>query len=338
MSTEFLVAHGRADRGRARAALKRYRRAARDCLHPWPPRSGSSVSSAPGHRAAPLAAHQSRLPARSRRLRAVVRAATASTTGRARSPARAHLRRAQPRRADCRAAASSAACRRCAPSFASCCARARCNAIPRVDVRAPKAGKRLPHTLDVDQMGAAAGVQAARRAAVRDLALMELFYSCGPAARRTDRPRPRRIWTSPTARCACSARAARSASCRSARRRSTALQAAGCASAPRLAAPGREAVFVDHRGAALGAARGAAAGRAPARARRGCRSACIRTCSGIPSPRICLNPVAICAPCRNCSAMPTSAPRRSTPTLISSISPAYTKVRIRVPDGAANSL
>ncbi len=64
---------------------------------------------------------------------------------------------------------------------------------PVVEVRAPKAGKRLPQTIDVDQMGrlltpaapgpAGATGSAARRPApheaLRDLAIMELFYSSG---------------------------------------------------------------------------------------------------------------------------------------------------------------
>jgi integrase/recombinase XerC len=60
---------------------------------------------------------------------------------------------------------------------------------PVVEVRAPKAGKRLPQTIDVDQMGrlltpaaqgpAGAARKAAPHEALRDLAIMELFYSSG---------------------------------------------------------------------------------------------------------------------------------------------------------------
>jgi integrase/recombinase XerC len=57
---------------------------------------------------------------------------------------------------------------------------------PVVEVRAPKAGRRLPQTIDVDQMGrlltpAAAGTPGAAPAheALRDQAIMELFYSSG---------------------------------------------------------------------------------------------------------------------------------------------------------------
>jgi integrase/recombinase XerC len=50
---------------------------------------------------------------------------------------------------------------------------------PAVDVRAPKAGKRLPHTLDVDQMGALLALKPRGPLQVRDLAMMELLYSSG---------------------------------------------------------------------------------------------------------------------------------------------------------------
>ena len=86
----------------------------------------------------------------------------------------------------------------------------------------------------------------------------------------------------------------------------------------------QQAVFVGRATARrLGRARcscASATGRAP----RVCRSTCTRTCSGIPLRPICLNPVVICVVCRSCSGTPTSAPPRSIPTLISSISPAHT--------------
>ena len=50
---------------------------------------------------------------------------------------------------------------------------------PALDIRAPKAGKRLPHTLDVDQMGALLAMKPAGALQVRDLAMMELLYSSG---------------------------------------------------------------------------------------------------------------------------------------------------------------
>jgi integrase/recombinase XerC len=50
---------------------------------------------------------------------------------------------------------------------------------PAVEVRAPKAGKRLPHTLDVDQMGALLAFKPKGPLGARDLAMMELLYSSG---------------------------------------------------------------------------------------------------------------------------------------------------------------
>ena len=50
---------------------------------------------------------------------------------------------------------------------------------PATDIRAPKVGRHLPHTLDTDQVGRLLDMPADAPLAVRDLALMELFYSSG---------------------------------------------------------------------------------------------------------------------------------------------------------------
>jgi integrase/recombinase XerC len=50
---------------------------------------------------------------------------------------------------------------------------------PALDIRAPKSARRLPHTLDVDQMAELLAHKPANALEVRDLALMELFYSSG---------------------------------------------------------------------------------------------------------------------------------------------------------------
>ena len=50
---------------------------------------------------------------------------------------------------------------------------------PAVDIRAPKAGRRLPGTLDVDQLNQLLDIPAEDALAVRDKAIMELFYSSG---------------------------------------------------------------------------------------------------------------------------------------------------------------
>jgi integrase/recombinase XerC len=50
---------------------------------------------------------------------------------------------------------------------------------PAVDVRAPKASRRLPGTLDVDQINQLLDIPPDDALAVRDRAIMELFYSSG---------------------------------------------------------------------------------------------------------------------------------------------------------------
>ncbi|MBV8909140.1 MAG: tyrosine recombinase XerC [Gammaproteobacteria bacterium] len=50
---------------------------------------------------------------------------------------------------------------------------------PAVDVRAPKAARRLPHTLDADQMARLLEIPAGDALTVRDRAMMELLYSSG---------------------------------------------------------------------------------------------------------------------------------------------------------------
>ena len=50
---------------------------------------------------------------------------------------------------------------------------------PAVDIKAPKAAKRLPGTLDVDQIAQLLEIAGGDALAVRDRAIMELFYSSG---------------------------------------------------------------------------------------------------------------------------------------------------------------
>jgi integrase/recombinase XerC len=50
---------------------------------------------------------------------------------------------------------------------------------PALEVRAPKAARRLPHTLDADQMARLLQIPAGDRLAARDRAIMELLYSSG---------------------------------------------------------------------------------------------------------------------------------------------------------------
>ncbi len=206
---------------------------------------------------------------------------------------------------------------------------------PAVEVRAPKAGKRLPHTLDVDQMGALLALKPQGPLGVRDLAMMELLYSSGlrlaelvglnladlHLADRTVRVLGKgsktRIMPVGT--------------------QALAALKLWLRERAALAAADETALFLNHRGRRLGGRAVQCWWRAT-RARRACQPACIRTCSGILLQLTCSNRAATCGPSRNCWATPASAPRRSTPTLISSISPAFTRVRIRAPAGAANRL
>jgi integrase/recombinase XerC len=50
---------------------------------------------------------------------------------------------------------------------------------PGLDIRAPKAAKRLPHTIDADMMARLLALEPRGPLDVRDLAIMELFYSSG---------------------------------------------------------------------------------------------------------------------------------------------------------------
>jgi integrase/recombinase XerC len=56
---------------------------------------------------------------------------------------------------------------------------ARVTGNPALEVRAPKARRRLPHTLDADQMGRLLKIPAGDALTLRDRALMELLYSSG---------------------------------------------------------------------------------------------------------------------------------------------------------------
>ena len=53
------------------------------------------------------------------------------------------------------------------------------NSNPAVDIRAPKAARRLPGTLDVDQINQLLEIPSGDALALRDRAIMELFYSSG---------------------------------------------------------------------------------------------------------------------------------------------------------------
>jgi integrase/recombinase XerC len=80
-----------------------------------------------------------------------------------------HGERRRPGRGGGRGAAPAAASRRAV----------RIRGNPALDVRAPKAPRRLPHTLDADQMARLLQIPAGDRLTARDRAIMELLYSSG---------------------------------------------------------------------------------------------------------------------------------------------------------------
>lgn len=85
---------------------------------------------------------------------------------------------------------------------------------PALDIRAPKSGRRLPLTPDVDQMARLLSLRPRDSLQTRDLALMELLYSSGLRLAEVVALQLADLHL-PAGKCACSARAARSASCRS---------------------------------------------------------------------------------------------------------------------------
>ena len=89
-----------------------------------------------------------------------------------------HTRRPSTRAAWDRAA-SKGGCLRYAHSMSFCCGRDPAKVNPAQEVRAPKAKKRLPTTLDTDQMGRLLEFRVHDSLSARDKAIMELFYSSG---------------------------------------------------------------------------------------------------------------------------------------------------------------
>jgi integrase len=192
---------------------------------------------------------------------------------------------------------------------------------PAVEIRAPKAARRLPGTLDVDQITQLLEAPTGDALAVRDRAIMELFYSSGlrlaelvglgltdvDLVDRTARVLGKGAKTRivPVGRKACEA------------------IRPGCANAAH--SPGSTRLPCSWAATATGSSRAPCSCASPTgRGARGCRAVSIRTCSGIRSRRICLNRVRICVVSRSCSATPTSPPPRSTLTLISPTWPAPT--------------
>jgi len=205
--------------------------------------------------------------------------------------------------------------------------RARITGNPATEVRAPKATRRLPQTLDADQMARLLQMPAGGdRLDSRDRAMMELLYSSGlrlaelvgldvssldlkdGVVHVLGKGRKARIV--PVGRMAL--RALRSWLRSGPRSRARVRMLCSWA----VMACGSERV------------RCRSAWRC-GRAGRGSGCMCTRTSSATPSPHICSSRVGSCAGCRSCSGTPISPPRRSTRTLTSSILPASTTLPTR---------
>jgi hypothetical protein len=176
---------------------------------------------------------------------------------------------------------------------------------PAHEIRAPKAARRLPHTLDADQMAQLLNVAPGEALFARDHALVELLYSSGLRLAElvgldlVDLDLKDRT--------------------------------------VRVLGKGKKAPTRLYSRAGTAAA----SGRAPCscasrrgRAGVGLACQCTRTCSDIHSRLIYLNPVENFAACRSSSATLTSPRRRFIPTLTSNTSPAFTTVPTREHGGS----
>ena len=176
---------------------------------------------------------------------------------------------------------------------------ARITGNPAAEVRAPKAARRLPQTLDADQMARLLQIAAqGDPLGSRDRALMELLYSSG----------------------------LRLAELVSLDVSSLDLKDG----VVHVLGKGRKARIVPVGRLALRALREWLLERAVAadeqrvliqpgeRGARDSECTCTRICSATPLPRTCSNRAASCAACRNCWVTRISRPRRSIPTLTSS--------------------
>ena len=212
---------------------------------------------------------------------------------------------------------------------------------PAVDVRAPKQKKRLPTTLDADQMGRLLAFRTDDTLSARDKALMELFYSSGlrlaelvsldvTSLDLKDRT-VRVLGKGAKSRVLPIGRHAIAALERWLKERAVLLARDTCWSAHRARSSSA---------APAGGFRRARCSCASTSGRGGRASACTstRTCSATPSRRICSSRAAICAAFRSFSGTPTSPRPRCTPTSISSTWPRSTTPPIREPAAAAPAL
>ena len=197
---------------------------------------------------------------------------------------------------------------------------------PCVGIRAPKSPKRLPDALTPDEAQRLVEAPGESAFAVRDRAMLELFYSSGLRLMEFAGIDWNAIdMADGTARV--HGKGAKTRVVPVGRHALTALRAWREA---RRAFPPRDqsAVFVNRLGRRLSTrtiqARVKAAG-----VKQGIGGMCIRTCCATPSPRMCCNRAAICAPCRRCSGTPALRRRRSIRTSTFSTLPKRTMPRTR---------
>ena len=270
--------------------------------------SSSTLPASRRDRARPLGQHGRRLPPRPRRPTRLRSAPAASTIERG-------------RRGDASPAYVARACASAEPPLAA-------SSIARTHVVGPRAHRflvdegardrpapstgappkqpaRLPKALTIEQVEQLlAATDGDEPAALRDKALLELLYATGARVSEAVALNVDDLSaTTATMSCACSARAASSASCRSAATRARRWRRTWCARAGALARGPRHARAVP-RGARLAACRGRTPGSSsgPPPSARSSTSTSRRTACGTRSRPTCCRAAPTCASCRSCSA------------------------------------
>ena len=231
---------------------------------------------------------------------------------------------------------------RCGRSTASARARASSTDDPSEEVGAPRVPQGIPKALDEDEVERLLGAVDRRRAAraARPRAARAAVRHRHPH-QRGGRSRPRRPRSRRRRSCACSARATRSASCRSAAARAAALERVP-PRRPARAAPARgragrrdaDAVVLNARGRSHLAARRAGRSCAAPATGSGSTSTSRRTCCATRARPTCSTTAPTCASSRSCSATRASRRRRCTRRCRRSGCGRSTTPRIRGPAGA----
>ncbi len=209
-----------------------------------------------------------------------------------------------------------------------------CGRNPALDVRAPKSKKRLPATLDADQMGRLLAFRVDDSLSARDKAIMELFYSSGLRLSELVDLKLTGIDL-----------------------KDRTVRVLGKGSKTRIVPVGRQAVealekWLQVRAGLVKAGQALFVGRSG----RPLSVRAVQLRVGAWGRRqgigihihphlfrhsfapICSSPAATCAACRNCWVMPISGPPRYTPTSISSIWRRCTIPPIRAPGAAGAAL